>query len=270
MYKCLWGVLCYNAAMKENNRPIKPQQDIVFGLHAVLALLEHQPQQVKKLLLSKNRQDQTHERLAQLAEQLSIAIEWVDEKNLNKLTDQHQGAVAHCVKFAYRSQADLIHFVEQLAHPAFLVILDNVQDPHNFGAILRTCDAFGVDAVIIPKDRAVGVTPVVRKVASGAVETLPIFQVVNIAQCIDLLKQKNIWIYGSSDRATQSIFAANLIGPMAMVMGAEGQGMRELTQKQCDFLLKIPMQGQVESLNVSVATGVFLFEALRQRQNNKE
>ena len=154
----------------------------------------------------------------------------------------------------------LKEFIGKIADRAFLLILDGVQDPHNLGACLRTANAAGVHAVIAPKDNAVGLTSVVRKVASGAAESTPFFQVTNLAQTIEFLKQQNIWIYGASEEAEKSIYELELRPPLAIVMGAEGKGLRHLTKESCDFLISIPMFGDVPSLNVSVATGICLFE----------
>jgi 23S rRNA (guanosine2251-2'-O)-methyltransferase len=151
------------------------------------------------------------------------------------------------------------------AKTPLLLVLDGVQDPHNLGACLRTADAAGVTAVIVPRDRAAGLSPTVRKVASGAAETVPLIQVVNLARTLRWLKEREIWIIGTDDEAPKSLFETSLTGPMAVVLGAEGQGLRRLTKENCDALISIPMRGVVESLNVSVATGVVLFEALRQR-----
>ena len=156
-------------------------------------------------------------------------------------------------------------FLEALTEPAFLLVLDGVQDPHNLGACLRTADAAGVHAVIMPQDRAVGITPVVHKVACGAVESVPIFTVTNLARTLRQLRDAGIWIYGASDAADEELYGCDLQGPIALVLGSEGKGLRRLTREHCDHLLAIPMAGQVESLNVSVAAGVLLFEARRQR-----
>jgi len=155
--------------------------------------------------------------------------------------------------------------LDQLAEPPFLLVLDQVQDPHNLGACLRSADAAGVHGVIAPRDNAVGLTPTVHKVASGAARTVPFFQVTNLARVLRTLKERGIWLVGAAGEAEQSIYQADLTGPLALVMGAEDTGLRRLTREECDFLVRIPMRGHVESLNVSVATGVVLFEALRQR-----
>ncbi|MEW5994585.1 MAG: 23S rRNA (guanosine(2251)-2'-O)-methyltransferase RlmB [Candidatus Zixiibacteriota bacterium] len=164
-----------------------------------------------------------------------------------------------------RSESDLLQLLDELKQPPFLLILDCVQDPHNLGACLRTADAAGVQAVIVPKDRSVGLTDVVRTVACGAAERIPFIAVTNLARTLNQLKERGVWLVGTADGAPQSLYEVDLKGPLALVMGAEGKGLRRLTRECCDFLVHIPMLGTVECLNVSVAAGVCLFEAVRQR-----
>jgi len=164
-----------------------------------------------------------------------------------------------------KSESDLSEILRSLAEPPFLLLLDNVQDPHNLGACLRSADAAGVHAVIVPKDRSVSLTPVVRTVACGAAEKIPFVQVTNLARTMDQLREAGVWLVGTAGEATQNLYEIDLTGPLGIVMGAEGSGLRRLTRERCDFLARIPMLGSVESLNVSVATGVCLFEAVRQR-----
>jgi 23S rRNA (guanosine2251-2'-O)-methyltransferase len=164
-----------------------------------------------------------------------------------------------------RHEKTLPEFLDALIEPALLLVLDGVQDPHNLGACLRTADAAGVHALIMPRDRASGITPVVHKVACGAVESVPIFAVTNLARTLRVLRDAGLWIYGASGEAGEGLYDSELTGPVALVLGGEGKGLRRLTREHCDHLLAIPMAGQVESLNVSVAAGVLLFEARRQR-----
>lgn len=163
------------------------------------------------------------------------------------------------------NEDDLVGIIENLTVPPFLLILDQVQDPHNLGACLRSAEAAGIHAVIAPKDRSSGITDTVRRVACGGAENVPFIQVTNLSRTIEMLKENKIWLTGTTDRAEKSIFECDLTGPTAIVMGSEGSGLRRLTAEKCDFLAQIPMAGHVECLNVSVATGVVLFEALRQR-----
>jgi len=165
-----------------------------------------------------------------------------------------------------RCENDLLSLLDSIHKPPLLLVLDQIQDPHNFGACLRTADAAGVDGVIISKDNSVGFTPTVLKTSSGALDFVPVFQVTNLRRTLKAIQKKGVWITGTSDDATQSMYDADLKGALAIVMGTEGTGMRRLTRDACDFLVNIPMLGRVESLNVSVATGVMLYEALRQRQ----
>lgn len=239
----------------------------VFGLHAVESLLQNQPKRVLKLCYAQERHDKKIEQVVQAAKKHSIRVEQVSRSELDRLAQEgnHQGVVALCEKARAYTESDLKSLLEGLEQPPFLLILDGVQDPHNLGACLRSADAAGVHAVIVPKDKAVGITPVVSKVACGAAETIPLVQVTNLARTMEMLKEMGIWLYGAAGEAEASLYQTKLTGPIAIVLGAEGDGLRRLTRESCDVLLKIPMQGTVSSLNVSVATGVFLFEALRQR-----
>jgi len=241
---------------------------LVFGLHSVRTLLQQRPERASKLLLQKGRDDARVNEIAQLARAASIKIEYRDVAELDRLAagDRHQGACLQMRPAAVLGEGALDELLEPLAVPPLLLVLDGVQDPHNLGACLRTADAAGAHAVIVPRDRAAGLSPTVRKVASGAAETVPLIQVVNLARTLRWLKERNIWLIGTDDEAPKSLYETDLRGPMAIVLGAEGPGLRRLTRESCDALVSIPMLGTVESLNVSVATGVVLYEALRQRR----
>lgn len=242
-------------------------QSITYGIHAVHALLDKTPERVQKLLIAKGRDDKRLKSILTLANDAGIQIEYVSRDALDQQTQEnHQGVIATTTKSKSLSEAELAGFIENLDHPAFIVILDGVQDPHNLGACVRTAEAAGADCLIIPKDKAVGITPVVRKVACGATETLPVVQVTNLARVMRQLKDAGVWLYGAAGEAEQSVYELNLKGAIALVLGAEGSGLRQLTRKECDGLMRIPMAGFVSSLNVSVATGVCCFEAVRQRQ----
>lgn len=244
------------------------EKNNIFGLHAVAALLKKNPQQILKLFVLKDRHDQKIETLLNEARKHSIQIELSTRAQLDALAhnQNHQGVIAVCEENKNLSESDLDTLLDQLTTSPFLLILDGVQDPHNLGAILRTADAAGVHMVIAPKDNSVGLTPTVFKVASGAAETVPFIQVTNLVRTIDKLKQRNIWVMGAAEEAEKTLFQANLTGAVAIVLGAEGKGLRRLTKEHCDQLLKIPMQGSVSSLNVSVAAGIFLFEVVKVRQ----
>lgn len=238
---------------------------ILFGLHAVSAIIEKNPQRIKRLLISKDRKDNKLNDLIKLAKSQAIPIETTSNKELDRVAKEanHQGVIAYCEPVQTYTEHDLPQLLGG-ASPLLLVI-DGVQDPHNLGACLRSADAAGVNAVIAPKDKAVGVTATVSKVASGAAETVPFVQVTNLVRALEKLKELGVWIFGADGSAEQSLYQTDLTGPSAIVLGAEGTGLRRLTREHCDMLIKIPMVGSVESLNVSVATGVILFEALRQR-----
>ena len=244
----------------------------VLGHHAVNAVLDINPERAVALWVAVNPKNSAQQKVLEKVEQLGLPIHPVDKRQLAKQCDseQSQGVALQALPKADGSDKDLEAFVVKLMKsdekPPLLLILDQVQDPHNFGACLRTADAAGADAVIVAKDNASPMTPVVQKVASGASETMPIFRVTNLARTMESLKQQGVWMIGTSDKATHSLFQENLTGALAIVMGAEGKGMRQLTEKNCDSLVSLPMAGSVvSSLNVSVATGVCLYEVVRQR-----
>ncbi len=239
----------------------------VAGIHSVRAALKHGAKGVREVWLERGRRDRRLGELAELAKDAGIALRQVDRDEIARMAEgaNHQGALAWVNVPGARSERDLFRLLDALEKPAFLLLLDEVQDPHNLGACLRTAEAAGVQALIAPKDNAVGLTPVACKVASGAAETLPYIQVTNLARVMDALKERGIWLIGTAGEATADLFATDLTGPLGLVMGSEGKGLRRLTRERCDSLVRLPMCGQVESLNVSVAAGVCLFEALRQR-----
>jgi 23S rRNA (guanosine2251-2'-O)-methyltransferase len=244
------------------------EESIVFGLHAVRTLLKQRPERAIRLIVQKGREDARVSEILKLARAANVPIDSRDGKDLDRLagSERHQGACMYVKPAGVLGEGALDDLLDKLTEPPFLLILDGVQDPHNLGACLRTADAAGVTAVIVPRDRAAGLSPVVRKVASGAAETVPLIQIVNLARTLKLLKERNIWVVGTDDEADKTLYELDLKGPLALVLGAEGPGLRRLTKENCDVLTKIPMRGAVESLNVSVATGVVLYEALRQRR----
>lgn len=236
------------------------------GLHAVEALLKNQPERVMRLCVLRERGDQKIQAIIQVAKSQNIKIENLSRPELDRLADgaNHQGVVAFCFAPKVYSEKDLENILDEVKKPLIL-ILDGVQDPHNLGACLRSADAAGVNAVIVPRDKAVGITSTVSKVASGAAEIVPFFQVTNLVRTMEFLKERGVWIYGAAAEAEKTLFEVDFSGPSAIALGAEGAGLRRLTREHCDVLVKIPMHGTVSSLNVSVATGIFLFEAVRQR-----
>jgi len=206
--------------------------------------------------------------IAELARAAGARIRQVERDELERAAQgvNHQGVLARVRIPAPRSEQELSAIIERAEGPPLLLILDEVQDPHNLGACLRSADAAGVQAVVAPKDKAVGLTPAVCKVASGAAETVPYVQVTNLARAMDGLKERGLWMIGAAGEAETELFEADLRGPLGLVMGSEGKGLRRLTRERCDRLVRLPMLGSVESLNVSVAAGICLYEALRQRR----
>jgi len=246
----------------------------VLGHHAVEAVLNISPERALGLYVVENPRNHRQAEVTSMAQSIGVNIHVLDRRSLAKQSgsEQHQGIgllVKPKVEGGEKELSDLIERISSAASkPPLLLILDQVQDPHNFGACLRTADAAGVDAVIVAKDNASPITPVVQKVASGAAETLAIFRVTNLARTMESLKQQGIWMIGTSDKASHSLFQQSLTQAVAIVMGAEGKGLRNLTEKKCDDLVSLPMAGTVvSSLNVSVATGICLFEVVRQRSS---
>jgi 23S rRNA (guanosine2251-2'-O)-methyltransferase len=244
------------------------ETSVIFGLHAVRTLLQQRPERAALLLLQKGRDDARMQELVRLAETQSIKTEWRDQKELDRLagSERHQGACLQIRSVGVLGEGALDDLLDTATTAPLLLVLDGVQDPHNLGACMRTADAAGVAAVIVPKDRAAGLSATVRKVASGAAESVPLIQVTNLARTLRWLKEREVWIVGTDDQAEHSLYGAKLTGPLAIVLGAEGTGLRRLTRESCDALVSIPMRGIVESLNVSVAAGVLLYEAVRQRK----
>jgi 23S rRNA (guanosine2251-2'-O)-methyltransferase len=241
--------------------------DYIYGVHSVQALLSKSAHQAYVLYVQKGLTNPKVTDIMKLAKDQGISMEVVDKSQLERIADQgsHQGVALRVKPQELPSEADLFNLLATMEAAPFLLLLDEIQDPHNFGACLRTAAAAGVDAVIIPKMRSVGLTAAVRKVASGAAEVLPIFAVTNLVRCMHELQEKGIWLMGAAADASQTIYTADLTGPLGLVMGNEASGLRRLTGEECDVLISIPMSDLVESLNVSVATGVCLFEARRQR-----
>jgi len=241
---------------------------VLFGFHAVGVRLKTAPASIIEIYFDTTRRDQRMRQFLDRARETGVRLIEADSLRIAKLAGSHghQGVAArvHAVE-QVRSLDGLLEQLEADGRAPLLLVLDGVTDPHNLGACLRVADGAGAHAVIAPKDHAAGINATVAKVASGAAETMPYFMVTNLARTLNELKERNIWIIGTSDDAPRTLYEADLKGPVALVLGAEGQGMRQLTRKTCDELVSIPMRGAVESLNVSVASGVCLYEALRQR-----
>jgi len=241
--------------------------ELVYGIHAVSSLLDHHADAVQVLYTLAGRRDKRLQSLIDKAKHAGITVEECARADLDARCPQvHQGIVAlsTATNREYHEQ-DLDALLDGLDHPPLLLVLDGVTDPHNLGACLRSAEAAGVDAVIVPKDKSVQLSPTVRKVACGAAEIVPFVSVTNLARTLQSLQQRGIWVFGAAGEADLSVYDAELKGAVAIVMGSEGKGLRRLTREHCDSLGAIPMAGEVSSLNVSVSTGVCLFEAVRQR-----
>lgn len=236
-------------------------------MHAVKALLKVNAVNTVTVYVQKGRNDSRLRAIIGQAEKAGIAIVEARRSALDELADglEHQGVLAEFRGQPIGDEKALLAHLGSAGANGIVLVLDGLQDPHNLGACLRSADAAGVIAVVIPTDNSVGITPVVRKVASGAADTVPIYQVVNLQRSLAKLKEVGCWVYGAAGEAEQSLYALDLTGPVAIVMGSEGNGLRRLSREACDVLFSIPMHGTVESLNVSVATGITLFEACRQR-----
>ncbi len=241
--------------------------DWLAGIHAVAAALDHDAAHVRRLLLAAGRRNPRLQKLAEQAERLGIAVQTCPPARLEKRAGNphHQGVVAEYEPPAYLDEKGLLQRVSE--HPdSLLLALDGVTDPGNLGACLRSADAAGVAAVILPRDRAVAVTPTVRKRSAGAADQVPIARVTNLARTLEQLQQQGFWVAGAAGEGSRSLYEQPLALPLVLVMGSEGKGLRPGVRKRCDWLLRLPMRGTVESLNVAVATGIFLYEIRRQQE----
>ena len=241
--------------------------DVLYGQHAVRAAVRYDAAHVVEAWIEARRRDQRMRRLVEQIEAVGCPVHSVDRRELDRLCggEAHQGVAVRYQGPKPRDDDDLGAMLAALDAPPFLLVLDQIQDPHNLGACLRIADGAGMHGVITPRDRAAGLTPTVYKVASGAAQTVPLYQVTNLARTLRHLREAGIWLVGAADSAAHSLYEGDLTGPLALLMGAEGKGLRRLTREACDQLVSIPMAGTVSSLNVSVATGVMVFEAVRQR-----
>ena len=245
-------------------------EELVFGIHAVNALINVAPERFIEIWLLKGREDDRIMPIINLSRKYGIGTQLASRKVLDEKSEgeQHQGVVARVrpgKAYTENDIDDILQYAEKKGIPPFLLILDGVTDPHNLGACLRNADAAGVQAIIVPKDNAAQITPTVRKVAVGAVESVPLVQVTNLSRTMKQLQKQGVWIVGTAGETDTCLYDTKLAGPMALVMGAEGKGMRRLTRENCDQLVKLPRAGTVSSLNVSVATGICLLEMVRQR-----
>ena len=242
--------------------------DQVFGIHAVTTLLNRDPERVKRLFIVQGRVDHKVEKILTLAHQSGVHVETISKHRLDERVDGvHQGVLAEAKPLPILGDKELFKLMDEVTQAPLLLVLDGVTDPHNLGACLRTADAAGVAAVIAPRDKSAPLNATAIKVACGAADAVPYFQVTNLSRTLNQLQERGVWVVGTAGEAQGSIYQTDLTGPLALVMGAEGKGMRRLTREHCDLLIKIPMAGEVSSLNVSVATGVTLFEIVRQRSS---
>ncbi len=246
------------------------KNQVIYGLHAVQSVLKSTPERVLELLVLKGRHDQRMQKVLQAAKTHGITVSEKPRKTLDSMADEgnHQGVVALAKAGKSHTEDYLYELLDDLdSKPPFLLVLDGITDPHNLGACLRTADAAGVHAVIVPKDNSAPLTETARKVACGAADSVPLIPVTNLARTLNKLQELGLWVVGTAGEVEMSLYEAPLTGPLVLIMGAEGKGMRRLTRESCDHLAFIPMAGSVSSLNVSVAAGICLFEAQRQRQN---
>ena len=237
----------------------------IYGLHAVKKMLQFSVEDCEQFLCLQNK-NQRLQQIISLAKQKNIEVVYQTKDELSKLTEteKHQGCVLR-VKEGHTKVVSLKELLQSVTAESLFLVLDGVQDPHNLGACLRSADAAGVSAVIVPKDRSAGMTAVVKKVAAGGAESVPLITVTNLSRSLKEMKDAGVWLVGTTGEAEKSLYEENFSGPIALVMGAEGEGIRRLTAEQCDYLVNLPMKGQVESLNVSVATGICLYEINRNR-----
>ena len=253
--------------------------EIIFGIHAVQALLKSSPQRLRELMVLQGRKDQRIQKITDAARSAGAAIKQMDRKQLDQLCESrvgegvnHQGVIAFVSPGKTHVEHDLYQLIQNLrdqSEEPFILVLDGVTDPHYLGACMRSADSAGVHAVVIPKDNSAGLNETARKVACGAGDVVPLIPVTNLARSLKKMQELGLWITGAAGEAEDLFYSASLTGPRVIVMGAEGAGMRRLTRETCDNLVKIPMFGTVSSLNVSVATGIILFEVVRQRLTKK-
>ncbi|GIO69517.1 23S rRNA (guanosine(2251)-2'-O)-methyltransferase RlmB [Paenibacillus sp. FSL M7-1455] len=243
------------------------EEEIIGGKHSVIEALKS-GRTINKIWVAENAQKHLTQPIVVEAKKLGVVIQHVDKRKLDQLAPgvQHQGVVAQAAPYAYAEVEDILQAAEQKGEPPFILLLDEIEDPHNLGSILRTADCTGVHGVIVPKRRSAQVTATVSKTSAGAAEYVPVARVTNLGQTIDSLKEKGIWVVGTDVSAAAGIYETNVFdGPVAIVIGNEGKGMGRLIREKCDVLVKLPMNGRINSLNASVAAGVVMYEVLRRR-----
>lgn len=243
---------------------------VIEGRNPVIEALKSE-RDINKILVADGNREGSIKKIIALAKEKGIIVNYVDRNKINSISesDNHQGVIAYVAAYDYKDLDELLIEIDESEEDAFLIILDEINDPHNLGSIMRTADAVGAHGIIIPKRRAVGLTPVVAKTAAGAMEYVPVCRVTNLARTIDELKARNIWVAGADMDGEQSHFKSNFTGNIAIVMGNEGKGISRLIKEKCDFLVNIPMRGKVSSLNASVAASVIMYEVYKQRLEKK-
>lgn len=248
------------------------KDDMIYGRNPVIEAFTAGNTTIDKLMIQEGLHHPQIKEILRLAKAKGVMFRFVDKRKLDTLSDgeNHQGVVASIASHSYAEVSDILKAAEDKGQPPFVVIADGITDPHNLGSIIRTANAAGAHGVIIPKNRSVSLNATVSKVSAGAVEYLPVARVTNLAQTIEKLKQAGLWIVGTDLAGTQTHTECSLTGALGVVIGSEGEGMSRLVREACDFLVKIPMIGEIESLNASVAAGVLLYEAVRQKLQKGE
>jgi len=246
---------------------MKEKSDVLFGVHSVYEALLAQKRKFFNILISKKRSPKRTEKIEAIARQRRLNIQVVNPERLDKMThfSNHQGLVAQTSVYPVKKASEVIPLVQKKKTPVFILILENVEDPHNLGALVRTALCAGVDHILIPKDRSVGLTPTVSRSSAGAMEHADIYHITNTASILRSLKENGVWVSGLDAAGDTALFDADLTGDVALVIGGEHKGIRPLVKKECDFLISIPNKGNINSLNASVAGGIAMYEALRQR-----
>jgi 23S rRNA (guanosine2251-2'-O)-methyltransferase len=246
------------------------ESDLAFGFHAIQSLLDHEATAIERVWIDSARNDSRTLSILEQARQLGVRVQRVPKEKLVELAGKdarHQGVIARIRQVQTHGESDIDLLLAQIDGLPLILVLDGIQDPHNLGACLRTAAAVGVHAVILPKDKSAPLNATVRKVASGALESLQIIQVTNLARALERIKAAGVWVIGTAGEAESDLYQGNFNLPVAIVMGSEGKGLRKRTRDLCDSLVRIPIADNMESLNVSVATGVCLYEVIRQRQS---
>lgn len=244
---------------------------IIHGLHPIYQGLKTHPSPIKRIIISRGRNRRPLMEILRLAEERGISVQWADKDNLTRMakTTSHQGILAHMDEFKYVELPHIVQRWEATGEKAFLLIVDGIEDPQNLGGLIRTANAFGVHGVVIPKDRATAITPIVIKASVGAAFHTPIARVTNIVSCLEFLKKRGVWILGAEAEAERPLYDCDLDLNLAIVIGSEGRGIRALVKKKCDFLASIPLCGEITSLNASVAGALVMYEVLRRRLPGK-